>query len=114
MKMHRLKRMLAALGLIIALTLGGFSAGLAQESAAPGGYFLKLPHSFPVSAASPAYDFRFDCPFTSGTWPAPAPARASENSDVQTLGAPAVGSLYAAPLRTRKVPLHLFDSILLI
>jgi hypothetical protein len=108
--------MLAIVGLVIALTLAGFSAGLAHGGVAIGGGYLPLEwqHGFPVSTASPANEFRFDCLLTLGALPAPMPAGASDGTVALALPAPAVGTFYSPPPRTRKVALHLFDSILLI
>lgn len=107
--------MLAIIGFVIAFTLAEFSAGLAHDGVAfGGGYSLDWQHGFPVSTASPTNELRFDCLLTLGPVPASMSVGASSDTLVLALPAAAVRTFYSPPPRTRKVSLHLFDSILLI
>ena len=115
MTARRPKSMLALVGLVIALTLAGSSVGLAHDAVVlGGGYSLGWQHRFPVSTAPPANEFRFDCLLTFGPLPAPLPGGPSDGVFVLTPPAPVARPFSAPAPRTRKIPLHLFDSILLI
>jgi hypothetical protein len=115
MKIRKIKKAVATISLIVAITLAGFALGLAHDSApTSSGYSPGLQHGFPASAAS-SDDFRFELLLLgSGQPPAPVLGRAWETSGFRAPAAPAHRSLPSATPRTRKVSLHLLDSILLI
>jgi hypothetical protein len=115
MRIRKIKKAVATISLIVAITLAGFALGLAHDSApASSGCSLGLQHGFPASAAAPD-DFRFELLLLgSGQPAAPVLDRAGETSGFRASAAPAHRSLPSVTPRTRKVPLHLLDSILLI
>ena len=117
MKIKRFKKAIATAGVVIAVTLVGFTLGLAHDEATvESGYSLGLQHGFPVSAAAPeSYDLRIKpLLLRSGHSPMPDLERPLEAGWVRVPTALADRSSYAPTPRTGKVPLHLFVSILLI
>jgi hypothetical protein len=115
MRVFEIKKAVATISLIVAITLAGFALGLAHDSAlASSSYSLGLQHGFPASAAAPD-DFRFELLLLGSGQPAtPVLDGAWETSRFPASAAPAHRSLPSATPRTRKVPLHLLDSRLLI
>jgi hypothetical protein len=117
MKIKQFKKAIATAGLVIAITLIGFTLGFAHDGATlQSGYSLGLQHGFPVSASAPeSYDLRIEpLPLRSGHSPMPDFGRALEAGWVRVSAALADRSSYRPTPRTGKVPLHLFGSILLI
>jgi hypothetical protein len=117
MKIKQFKKAIATAGLAIAVTLVGFTLGLAHDGApAQSAYSLGLQHDFPVSASAPdSYDLRIEpLLLRLGHSPMPDFWRALEAGWLRLPAALADRSSYPPAPRTRKVPLHLFDSILLI
>jgi len=116
MKIRRIKKAAATIGLVVVVTLMGFALGLAQDSAPlVGGDSFGLHHSFPAKASSQDdYDRR------AGLIPKPGHSQHSLERTVNELVArraslSATGRSPAfAVARARKIPLHLLDSILLI
>jgi hypothetical protein len=115
MRIFEMKKAVATISLIVAITLTGFALGLTHDSAlASPGYSLGLQHGFPASAAAPD-DFWFELLLLGSGQPAtPVLDGAWETSEFHASAAPAHRSLPSPTPRTRKVPLHLLDSILLI
>jgi hypothetical protein len=114
MRVVETKKAVPTISFFVAIILAGFALGFARDSAsASSGDSLGLQHGFPISAAAPA-DFRFELLLLGSGQPAtPVLDGAWETSGFRA-AAPANRSLPSATPRTRKVPLHLLDSRLLI
>ena len=110
-----IRKTAATIGLIVVMTLAGFSLSLAHDSALLGrGYHSGLQSSFPVQASLPD-DYglelgllpKFDSPIS---WQKVT----RENAVHRTLSSLTRRLLGFTAPKTRKISLHLFDSILLI
>jgi hypothetical protein len=114
MKIRRIKNTVASMGLLVVITLAGAAVSLAQDSSPIGlSYSFGVHHSSPDKASTLGGDACIGLIPNSGDLTVSYP-RSSETRTVLHASGPRNLLSDFAGVKSRKIALHLLDSILLI